>query len=80
MANVFAAPFNGLLAERAQNLLNGTAIPERPFSTMVVQSIKRQGQFIFIIYLVLLVYAYYFLFHCFILFCPFYGLFLMHGC
>ncbi|MFW2570618.1 sulfate transporter CysZ [Legionella sp. 29fVS95] len=47
VANVFAAPFNGLLSEKAQQLLYGIAVPERPLGTMVVQSIKRQGQFIF---------------------------------
>lgn len=47
VANLFAAPFNGLLAEKAQRLLTAKTLSERPFGTMVAQSIKRQGQFIF---------------------------------
>ncbi|KTD23376.1 putative sulfate transport protein CysZ [Legionella lansingensis] len=46
LANLFAAPFNGLLAERAQKILQNASIPERGFGKAVIQSIKRQGQFI----------------------------------
>lgn len=44
--NVFAAPFNGLLAEKAQHLFFGSSIPSLSFGTIVVRSIKRQGQFL----------------------------------
>ncbi|WED44025.1 sulfate transporter CysZ [Legionella cardiaca] len=46
LANICAAPFNGLLAERAQKLLKKEPVPERGFGAVVVQTIKRQGQFI----------------------------------
>ncbi|CEK11007.1 sulfate transporter CysZ [Legionella hackeliae] len=46
LANICAAPFNGLLAERAQKLLMKDVIPERAFLSVVLQTIKRQGQFI----------------------------------
>lgn len=44
--NIIAAPFNGLLAEKAQQLLYGSSIPAISFSTMILRTIKRQGQFI----------------------------------
>lgn len=44
--NLLAAPFNGLLAEKAQYLLYKEVIPELSFSTIVLRSIKRQFQFI----------------------------------
>ena len=43
--NMIAAPFNGLLAEKAQRLLYGTQIPSLTFAQIAVRSIKRQGQF-----------------------------------
>lgn len=46
LANICAAPFNGLLAERAQKLLKEDPIPERGWRQMVIQTIRRQGQFI----------------------------------
>jgi len=44
--NLIAAPFNGLLAEKAQKCLYGTSIPSLTFSQIAIRSIKRQGQFI----------------------------------
>ncbi|WP_267313900.1 sulfate transporter CysZ [Legionella antarctica] len=44
--NVIAAPFNGLLAEKAQFLLYGIPTPSLSFSKMAHRSIKRQGQFL----------------------------------
>lgn len=44
--NIIAAPFNGLLAEKAQQLLYGSTIPSISFTSMVFRTIKRQGQFI----------------------------------
>ncbi len=44
--NLIAAPFNGLLAEKAQAILYRSTIPSLPFSTIVWRSIKRQGQFL----------------------------------
>jgi CysZ protein len=44
--NVLAAPFNGLLAEKAQLLFYRSAIPSISFTEMIVRSIKRQGQFL----------------------------------
>ncbi|MFC3907674.1 sulfate transporter CysZ [Legionella dresdenensis] len=44
--NLLAAPFNGLLAEKAQYMLYKEIIPELSFATIVVRSIKRQLQFI----------------------------------
>ncbi|WP_392537721.1 sulfate transporter CysZ [Legionella sp. 227] len=44
--NLIAAPFNGLLAEKAQYILFGRAIPSLSFSKIVVRSIKRQGEFL----------------------------------
>ncbi len=43
---IVAAPFNGLLAEKAQNLLCRRSISTISFGHMVVQSFKRQGQFL----------------------------------
>lgn len=43
--NLIAAPFNGLLAEKAQHLLYGTTIPVLSFREIALRSIKRQGQF-----------------------------------
>lgn len=45
--NILAAPFNGLLASRAQEILTKKMVPPQSFRRMVVQSIKRQRQFIF---------------------------------
>lgn len=44
--NIVAAPFNGLLAEKAQNLLYGSNIPSLSFTEIAWRSIKRQGQFL----------------------------------
>ncbi|WP_242604208.1 sulfate transporter CysZ [Legionella beliardensis] len=44
--NLVAAPFNGLLAERAQYLLRNQMIPELTFAEITVRTIKRQMQFI----------------------------------
>ncbi|KTC89633.1 sulfate transporter CysZ [Fluoribacter dumoffii] len=44
--NLAAAPFNGLLSERTQNLLFQSTIPPIPFHKMVIRSIKRQGEFL----------------------------------
>ncbi len=44
--NIIAAPFNGLLAEKAQKLLCNTPIPSISFATMLKRSIKRQMQFL----------------------------------
>lgn len=43
--NLIAAPFNGLLAEKAQQLLYGTRIPSLTFAQITLRSIKRQAQF-----------------------------------
>jgi len=44
--NIIAAPFNGLLAEKAQNLLYHSAIPALSFGQIAMRTIKRQGQFL----------------------------------
>ncbi|WP_419419687.1 sulfate transporter CysZ [Legionella sp. D16C41] len=44
--NLIAAPFNGLLAERAQYLLRNQMIPELTFAEITIRTIKRQLQFI----------------------------------
>jgi CysZ protein len=44
--NVISAPFNGLLAEKVQNLLYDRSIPSLPLYQIVLRSIKRQGQFL----------------------------------
>ncbi|CAM2962068.1 putative sulfate transport protein CysZ [Legionella steigerwaltii] len=44
--NLIAAPFNGLLAEKTQNLLFGSAIPSLSFYKIVLRSIKRQAEFL----------------------------------
>jgi CysZ protein len=44
--NIFAAPFNGFLAEQAQKILTHEPIPPRKIMKMILQTIKRQGQFI----------------------------------
>lgn len=44
--NLIAAPFNGLLAEKAQLLFYHSAIPSLPFKTIALRSIKRQCQFL----------------------------------
>lgn len=44
--NVIAAPFNGLLAEKAQVLLFRSSIPSLSFADVAWRSIKRQGQFL----------------------------------
>lgn len=44
--NLIAAPFNGLLAEKAQHILYGSSIPSISFADMIARTIKRQGQFI----------------------------------
>ncbi|ASQ45623.1 sulfate transporter CysZ [Legionella clemsonensis] len=46
LANVCAAPFNGLLAERAQKLIKNEALPERGWLILIIQAIKRQSQFL----------------------------------
>lgn len=44
--NVIVAPFNGLLAEKAQTLFFHTATPSASFTIIAWRSIKRQGQFL----------------------------------
>lgn len=44
--NLLSAPFNGLLAERAQYLLRNQLTPELTFTQITVRTIKRQIQFI----------------------------------
>lgn len=44
--NLIAAPFNGLLAEKAQILLYQRTIPNLSFIQIALRSIKRQGQFL----------------------------------
>lgn len=44
--NLFAAPFNSLLAEKVQKLLYKSTIPCVTFTEMTLRSIKRQGQFL----------------------------------
>lgn len=44
--NVVAAPFNGLLAEKAQNLLYQSSIPSISLMKIAQRTIKRQGQFL----------------------------------
>ncbi|VEB34147.1 putative sulfate transport protein CysZ [Legionella sainthelensi] len=44
--NVIAAPLNGLLAEKTQNLLYKSMIPVIPFYKMVARSLKRQIEFL----------------------------------
>jgi CysZ protein len=44
--NLMAAPFNSLLAEKAQMLLYNIPTPSLPFHQMALRSIKRQGQFL----------------------------------
>jgi CysZ protein len=44
--NLFAAPFNGLLAEKAQKLLYQTEVPPSSINEMIIRTIKRQGQFL----------------------------------
>ncbi|WP_131781920.1 sulfate transporter CysZ [Legionella gresilensis] len=44
--NLIAAPFNGILAERAQYLLRNQMIPELTYSEITVRTVKRQMQFI----------------------------------
>lgn len=44
--NLIAAPLNGLLAEKAQNIFFGSAIPSLPFHKIVFRSIKRQVEFL----------------------------------
>lgn len=46
MFNVIAAPFNGLLSEKVQQLLYKSTIPEVSFIVMAIRAIKRQGQFL----------------------------------
>lgn len=62
--NVVAAPFNGLLAEKAQILLFGSSIPSLLFTAIAWRSIKRQGQF-------LMYYFPRFIAMCLLLFVPF---------
>jgi CysZ protein len=45
--NIIAAPFNSLLAEKAQTILYKLPIPSQPFYEMAIRSMKRQGQFLF---------------------------------
>ncbi|AWN73654.1 sulfate transporter CysZ [Legionella anisa] len=44
--NLVAAPLNGLLAEKTQNLLFGSAVPSLSFYKIVLRSIKRQIEFL----------------------------------
>ncbi len=44
--NVIAAPFNGLLAEKAQKILYGKSVPSVNFPVMAIGAFKRQGQFL----------------------------------
>ncbi|QMT59538.1 MULTISPECIES: sulfate transporter CysZ [unclassified Legionella] len=44
--NLIAAPLNGLLAEKTQKILFGSAIPSLSFYQVVLRSIKRQGEFL----------------------------------
>lgn len=44
--NIVAAPFNGLLAEKTQEMFFNAPIPSLPFSTIAWRSIKRQGKFL----------------------------------
>ncbi len=44
--NLIAAPLNGLLAEKTQNIFFGSAIPSLPFYKIVLRSIKRQIEFL----------------------------------
>ena len=44
--NLIAAPFNGLLAEKTQKVLFGSAIPSLSFYQVVLRSMKRQGEFL----------------------------------
>jgi len=44
--NLIAAPFNGLLAEKAQQLIFNTSIPALSFSEIAIRTIKRQMQFL----------------------------------
>lgn len=46
MFNVVAAPFNGLLAEKAQKILYGKPVPFVPFTRMTLRALKRQGHFL----------------------------------
>lgn len=46
LCNVIAAPFNGLLAEKAQTHFLQSELPSQPFMVMAWRSIKRQGQFL----------------------------------
>lgn len=44
--NVIAAPLNGLLAEKTQNLLYESGVPIVPFHKMVLRSLRRQMEFL----------------------------------
>lgn len=44
--NIVASPFNGLLAEKVQQLFYKSSIPSVSFADMILRSIKRQGQFL----------------------------------
>lgn len=44
--NLIAAPFNGILAEKAQHILYQSTIPSLSFTEITVRSIKRQGKFL----------------------------------
>lgn len=44
--NLIAAPLNGLLAEKTQNLLFGSIIPSLSFYEVVLRSVKRQSEFL----------------------------------
>ncbi len=43
--NFIAAPFNGLLAEKAQKLLFNSTVPSQPFVQIAIRTLKRQAQF-----------------------------------
>jgi CysZ protein len=44
--NLVAAPFNGLLAEKTQNIVYQSNIPSLSFREIAVRTIKRQGEFL----------------------------------
>lgn len=46
MLNVIAAPFNGLLAEKAQKILFHSSVPSQSVARMLVRTLKRQTQFL----------------------------------
>lgn len=77
--NLAAAPFNGLLSERTQNLLFQSTIPPIPFHKMVIRSIKRQGEFLGYFLPRFLIMGILFFIPLLQPIYPFYGFFLMPG-